>query len=186
MQDTPAELIIRRADAADIPAIIACDIAASQLFRPTGLLSDAALSDHVMPEALGAGIAQDMVHVAELPGAGIAGFIDLRLQDGEIYLAQISVDPALGRRGFGRQLMAQVEVCAHRAGSKSVFLSTFRTLKWNGPFYASLGYREVPRDQYTNFMQALQASEAKFMDVKLRLIMRKSVRIEEIQARLKT
>ena len=51
MQQIRSEYVIAPASPGDIERLIEVDLAAGQLFAPTGLLSDDALDDHV-PEAV--------------------------------------------------------------------------------------------------------------------------------------
>ncbi|MES2643836.1 MAG: GNAT family N-acetyltransferase [Myxococcota bacterium] len=46
-------------------------------------------------------------------------------------------------RGLGRALLLHVLDWARREGMTFVSLTTFRGVRWNGPFYASVGFREV-------------------------------------------
>lgn len=176
MAATLPSLIIRPGHAGDLDDIIRADIAASALFAPTGLLSPEALDDHVEKQALLASIDADQLDVAELPGDGVVGFSQFTKIDDDIYLQQISVDPAFGRRGIGRLLMARLDDRAEDSGAAQITLSTFRDLAWNGPFYASLGFAELSRREYAPYMTAIEASQAPFMDISKRIFMRKPVR----------
>ena len=176
MAATSSSLSIRPAHAGDLDDIIRADIAASALFAPTGLLSPEALDDHVEKQALLASIDADQLDVAELPDDGVVGFSQFTRIGNDIYLQQISVDPAFGRRGIGRRLMARLDERAEETGAAQITLSTFRDLAWNGPFYASLGFTEVSRRAYAPYMTAIETSQAPFMDISKRVFMRKPVR----------
>ena len=57
-----------------------------------------------------------------------------------------------------------------------VSLSTFRDLPWNGPFYASMGFREISRQQFEPYMIEIEEAQKPFMDVTKRCFMRRKVR----------
>ena len=160
----------------DAPGVIAVDIAASDLFRPTGLLSEDALGDHVSADAINAAIDRGLMKVAEVESGDVAGFLMGSVQDGGLYIEQISVSPDFGRRGIGTALMNTAEDMATSLGLNSILLSTFRDPAWNGPFYASLGYRVIPKHAYSSFMKEVEEAQAPFMDISLRIFMRKTVR----------
>ena len=55
-------------------------------------------------------------------------------------------------------------------------LSTFRDLPWNAPFYRTLGFRELPRKQMTDWMLEIETRQAAVMDVTKRCFMRRKAR----------
>ena len=77
------------------------------------------------------------------------GFILAAPLDRHMHIYELSVHPSHGKRGLGRKLVEAV--CSHAKGEGfiAVTLSTFRDLPWNGPFYASCGFRELDRDEWT-------------------------------------
>jgi GNAT superfamily N-acetyltransferase len=158
----------------ELEALIRIDLAAGQLFAPTGLLSAEQLVDHVPRSVLAEAIeAGHLLVVRE--GDRPAGFAMVSKRDGSLYLDQISVDPGHGRKGLGRALIAGVVKLARREKSKRVTLSTFRHVAWNGPFYRRLGFRELPRKHMTDWMKELESLQARSMDVSQRCFMEKRV-----------
>ena len=177
MADIDQSVLIRPARLSDVDAIISVDIAASALFKPTGLLSDDALNDHVEAPNVRAAIDAGLIDVAEIVSEPrVAGFIQYRLIEGDLYLEQVSVDPAYGRRGVGRRLMSWLHQRAITLGADQITLSTFRNLAWNGPFYASVGFEEIPRGDMQDYMLEIEAAQAPLMDVSKRIFMIKTVR----------
>lgn len=67
--------------------------------------------------------------------------------DGNAHVAQVSVVPRCAGRGIGRQLLHTVEGWAAERGCRSITLTTFRDVPWNGPYYAKLGYEVLTEDQ---------------------------------------
>ena len=88
------------------------------------------------------------------------GFAALTRVDGSAHLLEMDVVPAHAGRGLGRALVAEVADWARRHGFPSVTLTTFRHLPWNGPFYASLGFVEVPAVELGPELREVLAEEA--------------------------
>ncbi len=167
---------IAPAGPSDIPRVIEVDKAAGTLFDPTGLLSEDALADHVPEEVLISAIRQDQLDVVRMEDGLTVGFTLVSHRGKGLYLDQISVDPAHGRKGIGRALMDHVIRKAVDNGFPEVTLSTFRDLAWNAPFYASIGFRPIPRKAMEDFMFDIEEAQKPFMDVSKRVFMRKRVR----------
>ena len=60
------------------------------------------------------------------------------------HLEEIDVHPDHGRRGVGTELVFSVCRWAAANGYSCVTLTTFRDVPWNMPFYARLGFEEIP------------------------------------------
>jgi GNAT superfamily N-acetyltransferase len=63
------------------------------------------------------------------------------------HLEEIDVHPGHGRRRLGRRLVITVCRWAATNGYSCVTLTTFRDVPWNMPFYARLGFEEIPREE---------------------------------------
>ncbi len=176
MNDLPEGYSIATAELDDIPAIISVDKAASTLFAPTGLLPQEALDDHVPAAVLEAEIPLKNVLVARNAHGWTVGFALVRPRGRGLYLDQISVHPDHGQKGLGRTLVIRVLTEAEHRRLPYVTLSTFRDLPWNGPFYASLGFKELGRDKLEPFMFEIEAAQKPYMDISKRCFMRRKVR----------
>lgn len=168
--------VISPARREDVGRIIEIDLAAGQLFAPTGLLSAEALEDHVPEDDLLNAIDRGFLKVARTRGGLVAGFFLASERGNGLYLEQISVDPAFGKKGIGRQLMQHLFDLAEDIGVNEITLSTFRSLAWNGPFYTRLGFEEVDREQMEPFMLEIEEAQAPYMDVSKRMFMKKPIR----------
>jgi GNAT superfamily N-acetyltransferase len=170
MQLARTSPVISPASLEDIDALIAIDLAAGQLFAPTGLISDDGLHDHVpravFEQAVDAG---DVFWISrnDVP----AGFALVSQRGGTLYLDQISVHPDHGRQGLGATLIQHVCQLARQRRLKQVTLSTFRDIPWNGPFYRKLGFRELERRELADWMLELEKIQAHSLDVSLRCFM---------------
>ncbi|KAM3090888.1 GNAT family N-acetyltransferase [Phormidesmis sp. 146-35] len=68
--------------------------------------------------------------------------------DGTLYLQQIDVTPEHGQRGIGSALVNTVCAWAKQQGYAIVWLSTFRDIPWNAPFYSKLGFRNFLMEMF--------------------------------------
>jgi len=175
MDKTDRSFDITRADGADIARLVEIDRAASTLFRETGLIGEDALGEHVPADTLDAAIAAREVLAMRHRWTGEAvGFALTSGRGDTLYLDQVSVHPDHGRQGLGEKLVRRVIADAKERGLKTVTLSTFRDLPWNGPFYRKLGFREIKRDRLADWMLDIEAVQASKMDVSARCFMRKN------------
>jgi len=162
--------------ARDIPALQEIERAANEMFRPHGLIpfppEGAAVADPAFHEAAIAARLSWTAHADERP----VGFVIGIRQIGSHYLAELSVDPAYGRRGIGA---AMVELfCAEAARDRAsvVTLSTFRDVPWNAPFYRKHGFEDVPREDMTAWMLRYEQNQINGgLDVTKRLFMRRAL-----------
>lgn len=151
--------------------MIATHLASNELFRETGLLPDRDFDVHVPADILADAIRAGFAFVVRDKSGETIGFALSRPVDRTLYLDQISVRPEHGRRGIGQALLERTIEEARDLGFRSVTLSTFRDVPWNGPFYRSMGFREIPRRRLTNWMKELEAAQAMSMDVSRRCFM---------------
>ena len=149
---------LRRGNPADAPKLGAVERAAAARFHAVGLDAIAegrptsADEYHVLAEEGRLWVAESDAGVPV--GLAIAGCVD-----GEGYLAEVSVHPDHGRQGLGRGLIACVETWALEQGFQSLFLTTFRDVPWNRPYYEILEFTVRSEDQIGPDLQALRAGE---------------------------
>lgn len=161
-------------DPADIPALQDIERAANELFRPLGLIP--------FPPG-GASVVSHGTHATLIDaGQSWSAFVDdepvgfvLGIRHPQShYLAELAVHPAHGRRGIGRALVEFFCDEAERDGASAVTLSTFRDVPWNAPFYRRLGFRDLPREDMTDWMKQYEQNQiAGGLDVSKRLFMRR-------------
>jgi tRNA threonylcarbamoyladenosine biosynthesis protein TsaE len=77
-----------------------------------------------------------------------AGCLRFRFDGGRAFVRRVAVDPALQRRGFGRDLMAAAEEELRKRGQRAVYLRVRKALPGNLAFYERLGYRPVEDGGY--------------------------------------
>lgn len=176
MQRLPQGYSIARADSDEIDTLIEIDLAAGELFNDTGLIADEALSDHVPADVFDSAIEENhILTVRDRKGVPV-GFALTSERCGTFYLDQISVHPEHGRQGIGAALIKRVVEEARIRSLKTVTLSTFRDLAWNGPFYKRLGFREVSRRQMDDWMIDLEKVQAMSLDITKRCFMRRKAK----------
>lgn len=136
------------ARAHDLAALPAIEIKAGAMFAQAGMqdVADHEPADVAYFESFARAGA---VHVALDALGKPVGFALTGLLDGQAHLYELSVDPAHGRRGLGRRLVAAGCAYGLAQGCRAMTLSTFRDLAWNGPFYGSIGFRELNRAEWT-------------------------------------
>jgi len=89
------------------------------------------------------------------------------------HLDEIDVAPQHGRRGLGTALVRAVCEWALRSGYKEITLTTFRSVPWNMPFYARLGFEEIPAGELRPQLKAVVQDETdRGLDPAQRLVMR--------------
>ena len=177
------EYAVVPAEPEDVLAIIDVHLASNRLFAGTGLLPESELANHMPSDAIRQAMEQKLVFRIGDDRRRVVGFAATRVIGQALYLDQVSVLPEAGRRGLGRRLVLEVIEASRERGLKSVLLSTFRDLAWNGPFYRQLGFREVPRKRITPWMQELEAAQATTMDVSLRCFMERKTGRKLFQTR---
>lgn len=175
MAKLPTPYRITRADAEEVEALIAVNLASDRLFAGTGLVPEDALEDHVPADILRQAIAQRHVFVVRDGYGKPVGFSLTSLRGGTLYLDQLSVHPDHGRKGLGAALVRRVLSDARDRRVSTVTLSTFREPAWNGPFYRRLGFREIPRKRMADWMLELEDAQRATLDVDKRCFMRRRV-----------
>lgn len=87
------------------------------------------------------------------------GYAIVHELDGDAYLHEIDVHPDHVRWGIGRRLIDEVHRWAVERGYHRVVLSTFADVPWNAPYYARLGFREIPSDQLSSALVEIRRRE---------------------------
>jgi predicted GNAT superfamily acetyltransferase len=94
--------------------------------------------------------------------------------DGEGHLDQVSVLERAGGLGIGSALVDVVLDWSAAAGHPAVTLTTYRDVPWNGPWYARLGFVEVPEESLTPGLRAtLERERALGLEPPARIAMRR-------------
>ena len=131
---------IERARPDQVDALCAIERAAVQLFRGHPAWRSYVAAS-IPPEQLYGAIARGMVWTASVRGAPV-GFLwlDDRLPEPAIGIAELDVLPEHGRQGIGAALLEHACAWARSAGYRRVDLGTLADVPWNAPFYARHGF----------------------------------------------
>lgn len=166
-------MLIRPAIPADYAALQDIEVRAGALFVEVGMPEIAAhpppdLNDFADAEIIFVAVSDD--------GDRPVGYALIELVDGGTYLEQLSVVPEAGRQGVGTALLDAVVGWARARGDRTVTLTTFRDVPFNGPLYAKRAFTHVPEDEWTDELRAIIAMQAAMgMDPASRTVMRRTV-----------
>ena len=102
------------------------------------------------------------------------GFAVASVVDAHAHLDELDVALSHGRRGLGTRLVKAVCTWARSRNLQGVTLSTMRTIPWNAPFYAQMGFEIVPEAELSQGLRRLRQLEALAgLPVAQRVIMRR-------------
>jgi GNAT superfamily N-acetyltransferase len=98
--------------------------------------------------------------VAGEVGDDPVGFVHVLVMEQEhAHLEQVSVLPSHQRRGIGAELIATARAESRAMGFRRLSLCTFRDVPWNGPYYARLGFAEVPESDQAPYEREIRVRE---------------------------
>ncbi|MFI7582654.1 GNAT family N-acetyltransferase [Kocuria sp. M1N1S27] len=151
--------MIRRPRGHELRKIRALEARAGRLFADLGM--DAVADDRPpgVPE-LREDLRRGLIWVATDDHDALVGYVRTGWIDNAPHLEQVTVDPAFGRRGHGRALVARAEQWGRATGAGRMTLTTFRDVPWNAPYYRRLGWRELSSDAMGPELRAVRAAEA--------------------------
>lgn len=72
----------------------------------------------------------------------MVAFLAARATADRLHIDEVDVHRSHQGQGLGRRMILKTIVWARAHGFLAMSLTTFRSIPWNGPFYASLGFRE--------------------------------------------
>jgi L-ascorbate metabolism protein UlaG (beta-lactamase superfamily) len=155
----------------DIQALAAIERAAATLLA--GHAPESALNDTTDEATFLEARTHGRLWVALIDDVPVGFALVEMLDHGLPHLEEIDVLPEHGRRGIGTALVSAACAWASQAGHSELTLTTFRHLPWNEPFYARLGFREVPDDHLSPHLAAIVDDEtARGFDPSRRVVMR--------------
>ncbi|WP_437671571.1 GNAT family N-acetyltransferase [Sorangium sp. So ce131] len=94
-------------------------------------------------------------------GAGRSiAFLGAEAAGHELHIREFAVELDHQGQGLGRRLLSHVIAWARTARFQALTLTTFRTVPWNGPFYATMGFRELSPTETSSRLVAILKNEA--------------------------
>ena len=133
---------VRLARDADVPFLAPLERAAAGRFATIGLGAIARGRPTDAAEYRAA-IAAGRLWVVEQGEGTVVGLAIADRLDGEGYLAEIAVDPEHAGRRLAARMIDAVAAWAAGQGCRRLFLTTFREVPWNRPYYERLGFTVV-------------------------------------------
>lgn len=134
--------VIERGLAAHVARLREIERAAGARFRTIGM-DDIADGDVTPALILEARAESGQLYVAVDPAGEVAGFLIWSPKDGLAYIEEVSVHPDHAGHRLAARMIDQLaeEVRSRHA---ALTLATFRDVEWNAPYYARLGFVELP------------------------------------------
>jgi len=160
---------IRLATEADVPALDAVEQSAAKAFigSSVGYVESRSVDPALLIKLAAAKTLWVAVDDQNIP----VGFAACYPLDGFFYLHEISVAQEAQGHGIGRRLMHALEEHALNERYPYIGLVTFRDVRWNGPFYKSLGYKEIAPDLYSGLHNKFKDDIRHGHDPALRCVM---------------
>lgn len=175
MNEQLAQYRVRLASLDDAPRLREIEAEAGTMFAGLGLI-DATLDAPFPPDELARLIGLGQVWVACPANDVPVGAVLASVREGAVYIEEIDVALAHGRRGIGGLLLGAVRDWAAARGHTAMTLSTFRDVPWNGPFYRKHGFVELKQAEWTPGMRAIREQEtAHGLRVEARIFMRREL-----------
>ncbi len=162
---------IQLARSSDLDLLAAIELAAARLL--VGHAPESILSESMHPDALHAAQEDGRLWVALEDDVPVGFAIVEMLANGAPHLNEIDVHPDHGRRGIGAALVRTVCEWAIQSGFDEITLTTFRSVKWNMPFYSRMGFEEIgAADLSPELLEVVRDESSRGLDPEARVAMR--------------
>lgn len=115
------------------------ELSAAQSFRGRDV-PERVFSEFTPPEAWEGRQAAGTLWVAEV-GSRVEAFLGATAHAERLHIDEFAVAQGHQGRGLGRRMLEAAIAWAREAGFRRLSLTTFREVPFNGPFYASAGFR---------------------------------------------
>jgi GNAT superfamily N-acetyltransferase len=167
--------LIRNASAKDLQTLQTIEVFAGEAFRALGM--DAIADDDPPSLSVLRSYAEvGRAWVATDPLDSPVGYILIDEIDRGAHIAQVTVHPDHSRQGIGRALIEEATRWARGRGQEAMTLTTFRDVPWNAPYYARLGFVELPESSWSGDLRRIVAAEAsQGLDAWSRVVMTRNV-----------
>lgn len=151
--------MIRRPRRHEIKLLPQIENAADERYRRAGLqlvidMPPASLA------SLEAGWREDRLWVAVSRFNRPVGFALMKFLGGTAWLDQLSVLDRWQGSGRGTALIERTAAAAGARGFDSLYLSTYRDVSWNAPFYARRGFEDLPRGGWPRAFRVQMTGES--------------------------
>lgn len=154
----PHGYTIEPATPAHVPLLAAIEIAAAGIFPPCSL-PEHMRSDSVPESVLLEAVRQGLLWVALAGDGRPVGHALVQLVEDVALLAQIDVHPEHMRKGIGSALILHIVEHLRLRKKAALYLTTFRHIPWNAPFYAKLGFAALDKNKEPAFLNNILEEE---------------------------
>lgn len=164
--------VIRPARAGEAALLAAIEFAAQQRFKPymPAIASGGVTAEDIFTTLIEVGRCLVGADGADAPVA----FLIWEILDGNAYIRELAVLPEHAGQRLGARLIAAVAAEARRRGLPMLTLTTFRDIPWNAPYYARLGFTEIPEAEYGRDLIAMIEMQRRHgLDISKRLAMKR-------------
>lgn len=161
---------IARGTPSDAPRLRQIEVAAGARFRAIGM-EEIAEGEPTPATILEERAKAGRLYIAVAAAGEIAGFLIWSPKDGLAYIEEVSVHPDHAGHRLAARLIDELtnDVRSHMP---ALSLATFRDVPWNAPYYASLGFVEMPQDKAgPDHQQSWHHQAANGLDMARRLFM---------------
>lgn len=134
--------------------------AADRRFARIGLQLVVDMPGHSIA-ALEHGHRHGLLWVATSPRGDVVGFALMEVRRGTALVEQLSVLDRWQGRGLGTALLERCAATARALGHEPLYLTTYRDVAWNKPFYERRGFTELPRDALNRTLREVLLSEVR-------------------------
>jgi GNAT superfamily N-acetyltransferase len=138
---------IRLAESEDADALPAVERSAGMRFRSIPDLAFLADGDDMPVEWHRRHIAQGTEWVALSEAEEIVGFLAAEIIGPELHIWELAIRSDEQNQGIGRRLIEVACSFARQRGLRSLTLTTFSNVPWNGPWYQRLGFVPFRNDE---------------------------------------
>lgn len=166
---------IRLARPNDVEILRTIERAAGQMFIAVGY-PDVARHEPTPADDLHDAIGDGALFVAVDGQDAPAGFLLCMALDGALYIREIAVHPDHAGHRLTVPLMAAAEDLARSLDLPRLTLTTFRTVPWNAPYYARLGFVAMTEDEIgPGLLVVIARHKAAGLDIANRVAMRREL-----------
>ena len=155
---------VRLAIEADLPRLPEIELSAVDAFLNTSI-PPGPLSTATPAEGWRDALEHGTLWVIDDEQGKPIGFLGAHRDGGELHILEFDVEAGHQGKGLGRLLLNHVIAWARTEGLSEVTLTTFRSIAWNAPFYAKLGFVEISdADMPPHLTETLEAERARNLE----------------------
>lgn len=151
-------MLIRHATQDDFDTLRTIELASFETLRATGAVSGEpdSSSDEELQHYLDHALLYAACNDDDVP----VGYAGAYVAENALHIGEMDVHPDAQRKGLGRRLMETLLAEGRSRKLVEATLTTDRLASFNAPFYASLGFRLLERDECSPRLRAILDSEA--------------------------